>query len=230
MTYLESIWEAANRQDERGGFRQSVADLAQQDRRTTSAKVLDDVLGVLAGAKWDDDYELRRNEIKAIFERLQAPGSDIPVRVKRLSPDAKLPQYAHDGDAGADLFANESVTIEPGETAVISTGLAVEIPPDFEWQIRPRSGLTVRTKLRVQLGTIDSTYRGEVGIIVDNTAPWDRRHIRKGDKVAQGVIAPVIHGTFTEVDALDETERGQGGFGSTGVTEVFRDPNKHMHG
>jgi dUTP pyrophosphatase len=141
----------------------------------------------------------------------------IPVKVKRLHPDAKLPQYAHDGDAGADLFANESVTIEPGETVVISTGLAVEIPPGFEWQIRPRSGLTVRTKLRVQLGTIDSTYRGEVGIIVDNTAQWDRRHIRKGDKVAQGVIAPVIHGVFTEVDELDETSRGSRGFGSTGI-------------
>jgi dUTP pyrophosphatase len=141
----------------------------------------------------------------------------VPVRVKRLSPDAKLPQYAHDGDAGADLFANESVTIEPGETVVISTGLAVEIPPGFEWQIRPRSGLSAKTKLRVanSPGTIDSGFRGEVGVIIDNTAKWERLHIVKGHKLAQAVLSRVPRAQFTEVDELDETERGEGGYGST---------------
>jgi dUTP pyrophosphatase len=218
MTFLEQIWAAANRQDERG-FRQSVADLAQQDRRTTSAKVLDDVLGVLAGAKWDDDYELRRNEIKAIFERLQAPGSEIPVKVKRLSPDAKLPQYAHDTDSGFDLVSAADVTLEPGETAVIPTGLALQQPVGYEIQVRPRSGNSAKTKLRIANapGTIDQ-YTGEIGVIIDNIAKWERLHIAKGHKVAQGVIAPVIHGVFAEVDELDETTRGAGGFGSTGVS------------
>ena len=92
------------------------------------------------------------------------------VKIKRLHPDAVIPRYAHEGDAGFDLVAAADVIIEPGETALIPTGIAVELPPGYELQVRPRSGITLRTKLRVQLGTVDSNYRGEVGVIVDNVA------------------------------------------------------------
>jgi dUTP pyrophosphatase len=170
----------------------------------------------------------------------------LNVKIKRLNEAAVIPKYAHEGDAGIDLVAVEDVIIEPGETKLIQTGLAFEIPPNFEIQVRPRSGVTLKTKLRVQLGTIDSNYRGEVGVIVDNIAERNHRTgnvlktvdgkvetlqtlsryldentyiIRKGDRIGQAVIAPVEHAYLNEVKTLSETQRGQGGFGSTGVTE-----------
>lgn len=171
--------------------------------------------------------------------------SDLSVKIKRLHPDAVIPQYAHEGDAGFDLVAAADVIIEPGETALIPTGIAVELPPGYELQVRPRSGIILRTKLRVQLGTVDSNYRGEIGVIVDNAFSVDEedRHdfyneiltisgdtvrvddkkpygtyiIRKGNRIAQAVIAPVVTANFVEVDELSDTARGESGFGSTGV-------------
>ncbi len=171
--------------------------------------------------------------------------SDLSVKIMRLCPDAVIPRYAHEGDAGFDLVAAADVIIEPGETKLVRTGLAFELPPGYELQIRPRSGITLRTKLRVQLGTVDSNYRGEIGVIVDNAFSVDEedRHdfyneiltisgdpvraddkkpygtyiIRKGDRIAQGVIAPVAVANFVEVDELSDTTRGESGFGSTGV-------------
>ncbi|MEC1648201.1 dUTP diphosphatase [Bacillus halotolerans] len=165
------------------------------------------------------------------------------VNIKRLSPDAQTPAYAHATDAGFDLVAASDVIIEPGETACVPTGLAFEIPEGYEMQIRPRSGITLKTKLRVQLGTVDCGYAGEVGVIVDNIsqAPelvsrmvkdisegliasdnrelhrYDTYIIRKGDRLAQAVIKPVEQAVFTEVDALGDSDRGAGGFGSSGV-------------
>ncbi|WP_035389542.1 dUTP diphosphatase [Bacillus sp. UNC125MFCrub1.1] len=152
------------------------------------------------------------------------------VNIKRLSADATTPTYAHSTDACFDLYAAADVIIEPGETALVPTGLAFEIPSGYEMQIRPRSGITLKTPLRVQLGTVDSGYAGEVGVIVDNisqgggnyrrrlsTGGIGRYIIRKGDRIAQAVIKPVEQATFTIVDALEDTERGSGGFGSSGV-------------
>ncbi|APP15626.1 deoxyuridine 5'-triphosphate nucleotidohydrolase [Bacillus altitudinis] len=152
------------------------------------------------------------------------------VNIKRLSADATTPTYAHSTDACFDLYAAANVIIEPGETALVPTDLAFEIPAGYEMQIRPRSGITLKTHLRVQLGTVDSGYAGEVGVIVDNisqggghcrrrlsTGGIGRYYIRKGDRIAQAVIKPVEQATFTVVDALEETERGAGGFGSSGV-------------
>ena len=99
------------------------------------------------------------------------------VNIKRLSPDAQIPQYAHASDACFDLVAAEDVVIEPGETALVKTGLAFEIPEGYEMQIRPRSGITLKTKLRVQLGTVDAGYRGEVGVIVDNATVLGAKHL-----------------------------------------------------
>lgn len=167
------------------------------------------------------------------------------VNIKRLYDNAVIPQYAHDGDAGFDIVAIEDVIVEPGETALIKTGIAFELPEGYEMQIRPRSGITLKTKLRIQLGTIDSNYRGEVGVIVDNIAedpcgnvmqylthvdgrdyrqgenglyPNETYLIRKGDRIAQAVIAPVARAEFSLVESLGETERGEGGFGSSGVS------------
>jgi dUTP pyrophosphatase len=165
--------------------------------------------------RWSQAQDERAARIGKVL--VEQP-KQVPVKVKRLSPDAKLPQYAHDTDSGFDLLSAADVTLEPGETAVIPTGLALQQPVGYEIQIRPRSGNSAKTKLRIANapGTIDQ-YTGEIGVIIDNIAKWERLHIAKGHKVAQGVIAPVIHGTFTEVDALDETARGAGGFGSSGV-------------
>jgi len=201
----------------------------------------------LSSEKMDDDYELRRGEVKQIFELLSAKTSPMNVNIKRLNKHAVIPQYAKAGDSGFDLVATEDVIIAPGETALIPTGLAFEIPQGYEMQIRPRSGISLRTKLRVQLGTVDSGYRGEVSVIVDNTSTdtWSNASrrvdntydestrnktkgyiIRKGDRIAQGVIAPVASATFTEVDELGESQRGEGGFGSSGVKhpEYFATP------
>ena len=134
-----------------------------------------------------------------------------------------LPQYETKGAAGADLRANfgavgyAEVTLEPGARALVPTGLKFAIPAGFEVQIRPRSGLALKHGISLlnSPGTIDSDYRGEVGIIIANLGeePFVIQH---GDRIAQMVIAPVLQAVFVEVDSLDQTERGAGGFGSTG--------------
>lgn len=172
--------------------------------------------------------------------------SILAVGFKRLSDDAVIPTKAHAADSGFDLYAAEDTIIEPGETKVIPTGIAVELPEGYEAQVRPRSGVSAKTKLRVQLGTIDNSYTGEIGIIVDNyncedgdadclgyyravdnrltgIADESRVHgsyyVYKGDKLAQLVVQELPNVEAIEVDALRDTERGAGGFGSTGVRE-----------
>lgn len=145
----------------------------------------------------------------------------LRVKIKRVK-DVEMPKYAKPGDSGFDLVAAEDTIIWPGETKVVPTGLAFEIPPGYELQVRPRSGMTRNTKLRVVLGTVDSGYRGEVGVLVDNikipkAANMQASVIEKGTRIAQGVIAPVETANFVEVDELSESDRGTGGFGSTGV-------------
>lgn len=145
----------------------------------------------------------------------------LRVKIKRLK-DVELPKYARPGDSGFDLVAAEDTIIWPGETKIVQTGLAFEIPPGYELQVRPRSGMTRNTKLRVVLGTVDSGYRGEVGVLVDNieipkATNMQASVIEKGTHIAQGVIAPVVTAHFEEVDELSDSERGNRGFGSTGV-------------
>lgn len=140
----------------------------------------------------------------------------MKLKIKKLHNDAVMPSYQTDGSAGFDLSALEEVLIYAGQTLIVKTGLSFEIPKGYEMQIRPRSGVTVKTKLRVALGTIDSDYRGEVGIIVDNIGD-DLKRIGKGERIAQAVISPIIQSTFEQVNELDDTERGTGGFGSTGL-------------
>ena len=142
----------------------------------------------------------------------------MTVAFKRIHPEASLPAYAHDGDAGMDVRSVEDLTIPPGGRALVHTGLVMLLPPLYEAQVRPRSGLALRSGVTVlnTPGTIDAGYRGEVGVILANfgDAPFA---VAKGDKIAQIVIAPVTRAEIAEADVVDETERGAGGFGSTGV-------------
>ncbi|WP_438770112.1 dUTP diphosphatase [Brevibacillus sp. JB24b] len=168
----------------------------------------------------------------------------MQVKIKKLHPDAVIPTYATPGSAGFDLVAVEETIIEPGETVKIPLGLVFEIPRGYVFLLCMRSGIAIHTALRLPngVGVIDSDYRGEVSMIFENSfpendiatstpfridgSPEDIRLeqydfgtyiIRKGDRVAQGIITPVIQASFVEVDELSDTKRGTGGFGSTGV-------------
>ena len=147
----------------------------------------------------------------------------IPVMVKRLPHFAglELPAYATGGAAGMDVLAAEDVTLAPGERWPVATGLAVAIPHGYEIQVRPRSGLALKYGISVPNtpGTIDSDYRGELKVILINhgNTPFE---VRRGDRIAQLVLAPVVRASWLKVDELDETARGEGGFGSTGVVSI----------
>ena len=144
----------------------------------------------------------------------------IPLRINRLNSLAELPDYQSDHAAGMDLHAalSEPVTIESGEIRLIPCGFAMALPEGYEAQIRPRSGLACKHGISVPNapGTIDADYRGEVKVILMNLG-GETVNIDRGDRIAQLVIAPVTHVVIAEVDDVNETSRGEGGFGSTGV-------------
>lgn len=146
----------------------------------------------------------------------------IGVRIKRLphGQDLDLPAYATDGAAGMDVVAAEAVTLKPGQRHAVATGIAVAIPDGYEIQVRPRSGLALKHGISVPNtpGTIDSDYRGELKVIMINHGT-DDFPIARGDRIAQLVLAPVTQAEWDEVEELDDTARGSGGFGSTGGHE-----------
>jgi dUTPase len=165
----------------------------------------------------------------------------VEIFLEICRKDAILPKYANNGDAGMDVYAAETVMIAPGETVIVPTGLKLAIPDGYEIQVRPRSGISFKTPLRVpnSPGTIDSGYRDELGIIISNSSDMDVADnretpysldekgnrkgtyiIRKGDRVAQIVLQVVPKMAFTVVDSVRDigTDRG-GGFGSTGITK-----------
>ena len=141
------------------------------------------------------------------------------ILIKRLSKKISLPKYETAGSSGMDLAANiaGNISIDPGKTAIIPTGLALSIPKGFEVQIRPRSGLAAKQKISVlnTPGTIDSDYRGEIKVILINQGQ-ETFKVEKGLRIAQMVVCPVVQAQIKEVEDLSETERGKGGFGSTG--------------
>lgn len=144
-------------------------------------------------------------------------GSDISIPLA-LEEGAHLPGYATEGSAGMDLRIIESVTLGPGERKLARTGLRVAIPLGYEGQVRPRSGLALKKGISMvnTPGTIDSDYRGEIGIILINLGQ-DVVQLSEGERVAQLVICPIARAAWQVVDSLDATERGGGGFGSTGT-------------
>ena len=142
----------------------------------------------------------------------------MTVKFRKSDPNAVLPAYAHPGDAGMDVRSVEEVTIEPGGRKLVRTGLVMMLPPGYEAQVRPRSGLALKNGVTVlnTPGTIDEGYRGEVGVILANFGA-EPFQVEKGAKIAQIVIAPCTRAEIVETDEVDETARGAGGFGSTGV-------------
>jgi len=152
----------------------------------------------------------------------------VNIKIKKLHKDAIIPKYQTSGASGFDFHSTQNIILHPGVTLLIKTGLSFEIPNGYELQVRPRSGMSLKTKMRVanSPGSVDSDFRGEVCIIVENIEPYfngDKQGsyiiINKGDRIAQGVICPVFQATFEEVDELGETDRGTGGFGSTDDNE-----------
>lgn len=170
----------------------------------------------------------------------------MQLKVQLVNPNAKLPTYANPGDACFDLYAAEECVVRPGETVNVGTGLVMEIPEGYEVQIRPRSGISKKTPIRLPNapGTIDSGYRGEVGVLLWNSLPKTNQYypyvktldgedvegskygatlgvgtvmIRVGDRIAQACLAQVTTAEFEEVKATSKTKRGTGGFGHSGT-------------
>ena len=143
----------------------------------------------------------------------------IKVQIKKLDPNVEIPEYKTSGSSGVDLMANlsQNIIIKSGESCLVPTGLSISIPKDCEVQIRPRSGLAARSQITVlnTPGTIDSDYRGELKIIIFNHGK-EQFVIKNKDRIAQMVLMPILKFDFQEVDELDDSGRGTGGFGSTG--------------
>ncbi len=142
----------------------------------------------------------------------------MKLRIKKLRDNAVVPRYAHEGDAGLDLYSTVDAVIMPGQRTLIPTGIAIELPPQTEAQIRPRSGLALKNGITVinSPGTIDAGYRGEIGIVLINhgSEPFS---VTVGSKIAQMVINRFETAEIEEADELSDSERGTGGYGSTGV-------------
>lgn len=141
----------------------------------------------------------------------------MQLKIKRLTDTAKLPERAFPTEAGFDIFTDEEITIESNQTVAISTGIALEIPDGYYGRLKGRSGLTLKSPLRVLEGTIDSSYRGEVKIMAEVVKKDRIYHIPKGAKIAQLIIQPLPYFEVVEVDELSQSDRGENGFGSTGV-------------
>lgn len=181
-----------------------------------------------------------KNEVIELFTEQEwkgknHPGEKVPLKFKLVHPNAKLPTYAHEGDAGMDVYAVEDVLLPLGKCILVLTGLKAEIPDGYELQVRPRSGLSLKgVTVHNAPGTIDSKYRGEIGVPLiysgdvselrlssDVANPeshlWAPKYkISRGDRIAQLVLAPITVADISETKELSETVRGEGGFGSTG--------------
>lgn len=147
-----------------------------------------------------------------------SPAVPLEIQVVRLDPDLPLPAYAHPGDAGADLLTTVDVTLQPGERAMVPTGIAIALPDGYVALVHPRSGLAAKHGLSIvnTPGTVDAGYRGEVKVMLINHDPVEAVELRRGDRIAQLVVQRFERAEFAEVEALPESVRGDGGYGSTG--------------
>lgn len=153
----------------------------------------------------------------------------VKVLLTRLDPEVPIPAYANAGDAGADLVTTSDLELGAGERAVVGTGVAVALPEGYAGFVHPRSGLAARAGLSVvnAPGTVDSGYRGEIKVCLINHDLSAPLSLKRGDRVAQLVIQKVEHAVFHEVDELPDSQRGAGGYGSTGGHEVLTVPAEH---
>jgi dUTP pyrophosphatase len=142
--------------------------------------------------------------------------NSIKVKVKKLSPDAILPKYAHEGDAGMDLFSIEDLIIKAGERALVHTGIYIELPQGFVALIWDKSGLAAKNGLKTMGGVIEYTYRGEYCVVIFNSSNQNFE-IKKGQKIAQILVQPICTAEIEEVQELSDSARGEKGFGSTGL-------------
>jgi dUTP pyrophosphatase len=138
-----------------------------------------------------------------------------PLKIVRLAKDLPLPSYQTAGAAGMDLYSDADGVLYPGMRDLIPCGFSLEIPPGYEGQVRGRSGLRIKHGIVVPVGTIDSDYRGPMGVVLFNLGSEPFR-FQRGDRIAQLIISPVVQVSFVEVDELAKTDRGAGGYGSTG--------------
>ena len=154
---------------------------------------------------------------------------DVQVQVRRLDPDVPLPEYAHPGDAGADLSTTVDLRLEPGERALVPTGIGIALPEGYVALVHPRSGLAARCGVSIvnSPGTVDAGYRGEVKVMLINHDPREAVALRRGDRIAQLVIQQVERARFVEVDELPASARGAGGHGSTGGFGTARTEGNH---
>ena len=153
----------------------------------------------------------------------------VRVEVRRLDPGVPLPAYAHPGDAGADVCTTVDVRLEPGERALVPTGLGIALPDGFVALVHPRSGLAARCGVSIvnAPGTVDAGYRGEIKVMLINHDPREPVVLRRGDRIAQLVIQAVERARFVEVDDLPGSVRGAGGHGSTGGFDMERTEGDH---
>lgn len=143
----------------------------------------------------------------------------VNVHIKLFDPELPAPAYAKPGDAGADLRSRIDFELEPGERALVPTGVAIALPEGYVGLVHPRSGLATKNGITIvnAPGTVDSGYRGELMVTLLNTDKTKSFHVQRGDRIAQLIIQKYEHATFTIVDELDQTERGSSGFGSSGI-------------
>src|SRR5919112_969280 len=146
------------------------------------------------------------------------PAHEVDILITRLDPNLPLPSYAHPGDAGADLLTAVDVRLEPGERALVPTGVAIALPEGYVALVHPRSGLAARFGVSIvnAPGTVDAGYRGEIRVLLVNLDPQHAVHLARGDRIAQLVLQRVEQARFVEVERLPGSARGDGGYGSTG--------------
>jgi len=209
-------------QDVRTNLTRACDEFTESVNRTVDAKMI-------AQADNEVGHTLFGNKVSVIVNEC-GNTRKVPLKFKKLHPEATLPKYAHEGDAGMDIFSIGHVELPNGIPVLIKTGLAAEIPDGYELQVRSRSGLALKgVSVENAPGTIDSKYRGEIGVILTFRNDKQFRHttdggtsrqewynVNKGDKIAQLVLSPVTFAEVEEVQELSVTDRGSGGFGSTG--------------
>jgi dUTP pyrophosphatase len=152
--------------------------------------------------------------------------TEVEVLLRRLDPDVPLPRYAHPGDAGADLVTTRDVRLEPGERAMVGTGLAIALPDGYAAFVHPRSGLAARHGVGIvnAPGTVDAGYRGEIRVLLVNHDHASAVELHRGERIAQLVVQRVEHARFVVVDTLPGSARGDGGYGSTGTAGSGPEP------